>query len=256
MSTTQYCTYCNATVSENNQFCQNCGARIIQKAPLDPAVAEKRRQKKSGKTALILCILFGFLGIHRFYVGKKGTGILALLTAGGLGIWTLIDLILIIQNKFKDKKGRYVPYDNSLSILNRILLTLGVIGTWLLITISLLIAFTAYLTQGLVNIANNQLTALRTCKIAEAYSYNSRKYKQLISLDAFTIWVDQYPELKSNQKVTFTERRITFDEGFLAGTLTSTDGKEIKVSYFFVKEHGKWSILSITPIVEQTGQSR
>ena len=54
---------------------------------------------------LLLCLFFGPFGLHRFYVGKIGTGILMLLTFGGLGIWTLIDLILIIIGRFKDKDG-------------------------------------------------------------------------------------------------------------------------------------------------------
>ena len=55
--------------------------------------------------ALLLCLLLGPLGVHRFYVGKIGTGILMLITIGGLGIWTLIDLIMIAIGSFKDKEG-------------------------------------------------------------------------------------------------------------------------------------------------------
>ncbi|MFK7888669.1 MAG: TM2 domain-containing protein [Gammaproteobacteria bacterium] len=54
---------------------------------------------------ILLCLFLGFLGVHRFYVGKIGTGILMLLTFGGLGIWSLIDLIVIICGNFKDKNG-------------------------------------------------------------------------------------------------------------------------------------------------------
>jgi TM2 domain-containing membrane protein YozV len=63
---------------------------------------------KSRLAALLLCVVLGFLGVHRFYVGKVGTGILQLLTLGGLGIWTLIDFILIAVGSFRDKEGRRV----------------------------------------------------------------------------------------------------------------------------------------------------
>jgi TM2 domain-containing membrane protein YozV len=61
---------------------------------------------KKWVTTLILCIFLGGLGVHRFYVGKTGTGIVWLLTFGCLGIGSLIDLIMILMNKFTDKQGR------------------------------------------------------------------------------------------------------------------------------------------------------
>ncbi len=54
---------------------------------------------------ILLCFFLGTFGIHRFYVGKIGTGILMLLTLGGLGIWTLIDFVMIVVGSFKDSKG-------------------------------------------------------------------------------------------------------------------------------------------------------
>ncbi len=56
--------------------------------------------------AFLLCFFLGILGVHRFYVGKIGTGILHLITLGGLGIWTLIDFIMIIVGAFTDKEGK------------------------------------------------------------------------------------------------------------------------------------------------------
>ena len=57
--------------------------------------------------ALILCLLVGGLGIHRFYLGYTTVGIIQLLTGGGCGIWALIDLIRIIMGDLKPKGGNY-----------------------------------------------------------------------------------------------------------------------------------------------------
>ena len=62
--------------------------------------------EKSWIAALLLCIFFGVFGAHRFYVGKIGTAILMLITLGGFGIWTVVDLIIIICQDFKDKEGK------------------------------------------------------------------------------------------------------------------------------------------------------
>ena len=61
--------------------------------------------EKSFVAALLLCVLLGALGIHRFYAGRIVNGILMILTLGGLGISTLIDLIMIATGSFKDSKG-------------------------------------------------------------------------------------------------------------------------------------------------------
>jgi TM2 domain-containing membrane protein YozV len=66
------------------------------------------KSEKNFVAALLLCLLLGGLGVHRFYVGKIGTGILQLVTLGGLGVWVLIDLIMIAIGKFTDKEGRLI----------------------------------------------------------------------------------------------------------------------------------------------------
>ena len=66
---------------------------------------ETGNSEKSFVATLILCILLGGLGVHRFYVGKIWTGVFMLLTFGGLGIWTLVDIIVIAVGNFKDSNG-------------------------------------------------------------------------------------------------------------------------------------------------------
>jgi len=64
---------------------------------------------KSRLAAALLAFFLGAFGIHRFYVGKIGTGIAIIVTFGGFfGIWPLIDLIMILVGSFKDKQERYL----------------------------------------------------------------------------------------------------------------------------------------------------
>ena len=67
---------------------------------------QDNKSQKSWVVALLLCFFLGGLGVHRFYVGKVGTGIVQLLTVGGFGIWTLIDFIIILVGSFSDSEGK------------------------------------------------------------------------------------------------------------------------------------------------------
>jgi TM2 domain-containing membrane protein YozV len=68
------------------------------------------KSDKSNTVALLLCFFLGILGVHRFYVGKVGTGILELVTLGGLGIWAFIDFIMIALQKFTDSEGNTLKF--------------------------------------------------------------------------------------------------------------------------------------------------
>ena len=61
---------------------------------------------KSRLATTLLAFFLGELGVHRFYLGKIGTGILMIVTLGGLGIWALIDFIMAVAGIMNDKEGR------------------------------------------------------------------------------------------------------------------------------------------------------
>jgi len=70
-----------------------------------PDSATPPSQGKDWLTTLLLAIFLGSLGVDRFYAGHIGLGIFKLITCGGVGIWWLIDIILIATGSYKDKNG-------------------------------------------------------------------------------------------------------------------------------------------------------
>ncbi len=70
------------------------------------------KKDKNWITTFLLCLFLGNLGVHRFYTNKIKSGILQLLTLGGLCIWSIIDLITIASQKFKDNEGNRIICNN------------------------------------------------------------------------------------------------------------------------------------------------
>ena len=110
-----FCTECGKKYAEGAKFCGECGAKVEGVGDNSSGGgggtggrAVENVSEKSFVATLVLCVLLGGLGVHRFYVGKIGTGVMMLLTLGGLGIWTLIDVINIAIQKFTDGDGAVI----------------------------------------------------------------------------------------------------------------------------------------------------
>ncbi len=79
----------------------------MQNTPTNANMAkpETSAKQKSHLTTLLLAFFFSIFGVHRFYTGYIGIGFAQLFTLGGLGLWSVIDVICISFNRYKDKMG-------------------------------------------------------------------------------------------------------------------------------------------------------
>ncbi len=121
------CASCGASCSPTTKRCEYCGSYLEvtpppsshnRYAPLTPTYAPRYQQvtyvhtqdqtcaPQSRLVALLLCLFGGTMGLHRFYVGKIGTGIVYLCSWGCMGIGVVIDLISIVSGTFTNKQGR------------------------------------------------------------------------------------------------------------------------------------------------------
>lgn len=116
-------------------------------------------------------------------------------------------------------------------------------GFGIFIVIVILLAL--FFTQGIADTAKSQLKALRDGDMIKAYSYTSKDFRSSTSLENFQKFVDNYPSLKNNKDVSFSDRETSNGIGKLKGTLKSTDGGSTPIEYELVKENGEWKILSI-----------
>ena len=93
-----FCSKCGAEINDEAIICVKCGCAISNNRI-------NNSLDKNWLVTLLLCLFLGGIGAHRFYTGHIAIGIIQLLTAGGCGIWALIDLILILCGEYKAADG-------------------------------------------------------------------------------------------------------------------------------------------------------
>ena len=139
MSGKYFCPNCGAALEQGIRFCPNCGTTltdreqpvqqpaqqpaqqyvqpqpaqvIVQQGPYQPyqqhAYGQVPISPLSRTVTLILCMFFGYFGVHRFYSGSIGLGILYLFTYGIFGIGIFIDFIVILVGSYRDSNGRLI----------------------------------------------------------------------------------------------------------------------------------------------------
>lgn len=126
---TMLCIYCNGRVDSTDRKCPSCGSTAF--IPLEPArpqpeaapqpeyppqvqyqtmhhtiYVHDQPSQRNRWLALALCLVGGFLGVHRFYTGKVGTGVLYILTGGLFGVGAFVDFCSILFGVFRDGEGR------------------------------------------------------------------------------------------------------------------------------------------------------
>lgn len=124
---------------------------------------------KSFMTTWILSLLLGNLGVDRFYLGKIGTGVAKLLTAGGFGIWSIVDLIITLTGNARDKDGRplegYPENKKTAWIITGVVWLIGVIVGTLFTLVS--IASTAAVVDGIQKSEASQSAAAQDTSTTE-----------------------------------------------------------------------------------------
>ncbi|MCK4895258.1 MAG: TM2 domain-containing protein [Candidatus Heimdallarchaeota archaeon] len=130
--TKYFCQNCGSIIEEGIKFCANCGTSVSEKQPAAQPAAQPAQAYTPAQpyapaptytptqpgaqagvsplnrtVALLLCIFFGGIGVHKFYVGKVGTGIAYLLFSwtGIPAFIAFIEIFIIANGTFRDDKG-------------------------------------------------------------------------------------------------------------------------------------------------------
>ena len=107
---TKFCQHCGEKIDKDCVVCPKCGKQVSElkaeqpniiinnsnnNSNINANIGGRPGREKNKWVAFFLCLFLGGLGVHRFYEGKIGTGILWLLTLGLGGIGWIVDLVII-----------------------------------------------------------------------------------------------------------------------------------------------------------------
>lgn len=248
MTDAQNCSKCGTSINVNDSFCNKCGSNTHSSGIIS------ERSEKSAITALLLCLFLGFLGIHRFYAGRIWTGLLMLITLGGFGLWSLIDIIIIASCEFKDSRGKPLEFVKGKgSLVKRVLLILFTIFIGFMLLFALIIGISFYATRNVVAAVQGQLDALKAGDINKAYSYTSKEFQKHTNFENFKVFLSEAPMLANHKSISIPDRQIENDIGEVKANIEGTDGKKYAVEYQLVHEDGQWKIIYINVVMLTEG---
>lgn len=105
-----FCYKCGREIDDEAVICPGCGCatKNYNAKRVSATVSNTDASPKSRLVALLLCIFLGFLGVHRFYLGKIGTGVVWCLSFGCFYVGWVIDIIMLACGKMNDANGLVV----------------------------------------------------------------------------------------------------------------------------------------------------
>jgi hypothetical protein len=176
-----------------------------------------------------------------------------IITLGGLGIWVLVDLVLIACDEFRDSNGELIMFTEHGKSSGKQLLGISLLVIFLLIQI-----FTGSIVMKLMHLSTSaspqieavrdQLLAIRAGDLEKAYFYTSTEFRQETSFDTFKQFVENYPVIKYNDGGEFAAQKMpdTNDNIFeVVAKIHSNNGEELPLEYQLVSEDGAWKILGL-----------
>lgn len=104
------CGRCGSDVLEGAHYCRRCGSPVKEFELKPESWQYEEVSDRSRLLALLLCVFLGYLGAHRFYVGKTWTGLLWLVTGGLFGVGYIADIVSLSMGNFRDKEGLRLVY--------------------------------------------------------------------------------------------------------------------------------------------------